>query len=129
MRGRCTVQGGVGKMNDCKIGMSYQEGSSWTAFEASDYCYIGGPHGQPLHVAGTEGVTTTEPKADVDTEGVSTADIDPQLAAEHAFRLVFGCQTKLTGLFKTQVSLCNNIDRDCSVEFGRNCIAHLTTSN
>ena len=101
MRGRCTVVNG--NTDDCKIGMSYQEGSSWTAFEASDYCYIGGPHGRPLAVAGKDGVTADEPAGDVDKDGESTADVDPSLAAGHAFRLVFGCQTKLTGLFKTQV--------------------------
>lgn len=102
MRGRCTVVNG--NADDCKIGMSYQEGSSWTAFEAKDYCYIGGPHAKPLEIAGVEGGTFTEPESDVDQDGVSTADVDPSLAANHAFRLVFGCQTKLTGLFKTQLA-------------------------
>lgn len=105
MRGRCTVVSGNPKQNNCKIGMSYQEGSSWTAFEASDYCYIGGPHGEPLTIEGSEpAAKAEEPAEDVDANGISTADIDPKLAADHAFRLVFGCQTKLTGLFKTQLA-------------------------
>jgi Xylanase inhibitor N-terminal len=103
MRGRCTVVTGSGNPsnNNCIIGMSYQEGSSWTAFEARDYCYIGGPHGTPLEI--TVPAVDTFPDKDVDPNGISTTDVDPALAAGHAFPLVFGCQTKLTGLFKTQV--------------------------
>lgn len=104
MRGRCTVVSGNPKNNNCVIGMSYQEGSSWTAFEARDYCYVGGPHGMPLDVVIGDKNTPAAPKKDVDKNGESTADIDPALASTHAFPLVFGCQTKLTGLFKTQVS-------------------------
>lgn len=97
MRGRCTVVSGNAEGNNCIIGMSYQEGSSWTAFEAKDYCYVGGPHGEPLDlVAGASQEEEEDPPADM-AAGVSTADIDPQLAARHAFKLVFGCQTKLTG--------------------------------
>ena len=105
MRGRCTVQTGKPKNNNCIIGMSYQEGSSWTAFEARDYCYVGGPHGEPLQVSTGKSSSKAPvvPKSDVDKNGESTADIDPSLASSHAFPLVFGCQTKLTGLFKTQV--------------------------
>ena len=95
MRGRCTVVSGNAKDNNCKIGMSYQEGSSWTAFEARDYCYVGGPHGEPLDIV--VGAAEEEPAKDEDQQGESTADIDPQLAANHAFKLAFGCQTKLTG--------------------------------
>jgi len=82
--------------------MSYQEGSSWTAFEARDNCYVGGPHGMPLDLPG-DANGGAAPKNDVDKNGESTADLDPMLASTHAFPLVFGCQTKLTGLFKTQV--------------------------
>lgn len=110
MRGRCTVVSGTPEGNNCKIGMSYQEGSSWTAFEARDYCYVGGPHGTPLEVVvgdNNDKAEDAQPKEDIDTDGVSTADIDPQLASSHSFKLVFGCQTKLTGLFKTQVCFCS----------------------
>lgn len=96
MRGRCTVVSGTPENNNCKIGMSYQEGSSWTAFEAKDYCYVGGPHGGPLDLV-IGAAEAEDPAKDVDENGESTADIDPELAAKHAFQLVFGCQTKLTG--------------------------------
>lgn len=95
MRGRCTVASGHPENNNCKIGMSYQEGSSWTAFEARDNCYVGGPHGIPLGLPGDGKVGGTS-KKDIDKNGEPTADIDPMLASTHAFPLVFGCQTKLT---------------------------------
>lgn len=72
----------------CKISMSYQEGSSWTAFEAKDMCYVGGPHVSPAY-GGGQG--TMDP-------------IDPQHANALTIPLDFGCQTKLTGLFKTQLA-------------------------
>ena len=83
LRGHCPV-GGV---NECKIGMSYQEGSSWSAYEAMDSCYVGGLH--------TGAVTT---------EGDTQSDWDPHHAAALAFDLKFGCETSLTGLFITQLA-------------------------
>lgn len=79
--------------NECRTSLSYQEGSSWGAFEARDLCYVGGPHGEPLEVpsAGT-----------VDATGVD--GLDPAKATAYAFDLTFGCQTRLTGLFKTQLA-------------------------
>jgi hypothetical protein len=71
---------------ECRISMSYQEGSSWSAYEAIDRCYVGGPHKQPL----------------VSDKGKD--DIDPEHASAFAFPLDFGCQTKITGLFKTQMA-------------------------
>lgn len=80
-RGRCTSD------NQCRIGMSYQEGSSWNAFEAKDTCYVGGFHNAPVtQVVGGED------------------DIDPRHASTFGFPLQFGCQTKITGLFKTQLA-------------------------
>jgi len=67
--------------------MSYQEGSSWHAYEARDQCYIGGPHDHGL---------------DKDNDGSS--DLDPDHAKAFSFDMMFGCQTKLTGLFKTQLA-------------------------
>jgi len=39
LRGNCNTGS-----DNCKIGMSYQEGSSWYANEAEDSCYVGGMH-------------------------------------------------------------------------------------
>jgi Xylanase inhibitor N-terminal len=58
----------------CELSVSYQEGSSWRAFEAKDVVYTGGPH-------------------DVAVEN-----------AHASFGMHFGCQTHLTGLFKTQLA-------------------------
>lgn len=71
----------------CRIGMSYQEGSSWQAYECSDQTYLGGLHYKPLL------------KDDGGTE-----DMDPFHAPGFKFPLVFGCQDKITGLFKTQLA-------------------------
>lgn len=79
LRGRC-------RGNECRVSMSYQEGSSWTAFEAVDNCYVGGPH---------NGVTPDDGGSDF---------LDPFHAPAFAFGMKFGCQTHLTGLFITQVS-------------------------
>jgi hypothetical protein len=84
-RGICTK----GSEEECKISMSFKIpcGSSWHGFESKDNCYVGGPH----NVALTG-----------DNQG--TEDIDPGHASHFAFPLTFGCQTKLTGLFKTQLA-------------------------
>jgi len=82
LRGHCS--GG----SECRISMSYQEGSSWSAFEASDTCYAGGLHGNPV---------PNDPSVKED-------DLNPFLARKFAFPLKFGCQTHLTGLFITQLA-------------------------
>jgi len=84
-RGHCTG-------TECRISLSYQEGSSWTAYEAIDRVYIGGPH--------DHGLTTVEDKKEAD----DLLMLDPQHANAFSFDMVFGCQTHLTGLFKTQLA-------------------------
>lgn len=83
LRGECRKYGA----EECHIGMSYQEGSSWSAYEAVDSCYVGGPH----------------LKASADDGGHD--DLDPFHAPAFAFDMKFGCQTHLTGLFITQVRI------------------------
>jgi len=68
---------------DCRASKHYSEGSSWEAFEAIDQVYTGGDHTRA----------------------------DQNLAKKESFRLHFGCQDKVTGLFQTQVTLC---DCECS---------------
>lgn len=83
-RGNCISSGTDSEQ--CKISMSYQEGSSWYAFEANDITYVGGPHTVAL------------------VEDVGNEDIDPRYAKHFSFPMTFGCQYKLTGLFKTQLA-------------------------
>lgn len=83
-RGSCVAAGSSNEQ--CKISMSYQEGSSWYAFEAKDVSYVGGPHTVAL----------------VDDNG--SEDIDPRYARHFQFPITFGCQYRLTGLFKTQLA-------------------------
>ena len=59
----------------CRTSKHYSEGSSWEAFEAIDQVYTGGDHNS----------------------------VDPQRKAADSFRLHFGCQDSVTGLFETQV--------------------------
>lgn len=79
-------RGSCDSNSECHIGMSYQEGSSWYAFEVTDSCYVGGLHDVAL--SGDAG----------------RDDLDPFHAPAFSFPLTFGCQTKLTGLFKTQLA-------------------------
>eukprot|EP00957_Ditylum_brightwellii_P174034 13250448-Ditylum_brightwellii.AAC.1 len=44
-RGRCSTWN---NQQVCRISMSYQEGSSWSAYEGRDWAYVGGPHDEPL---------------------------------------------------------------------------------
>lgn len=71
--------------NECTLGMAYAEGSSWSAVEVKDLCYIGGPHDQAV------GAQTEQ-----------SGPFDPQNVIK--FNLTFGCQHRLTGLFKTQLA-------------------------
>ena len=78
------------RSNECSIGMSYAEGSSWSAHEVSDLCYAGGFHSRPVVEAHDQG-----------------DDLDPFHAPAFAFETKFGCQTHVTGLFKTQLGECS----------------------
>jgi len=71
----------------CDIEQYYSEGSSWEAFQASDTCYLGGMHVQALG----------------EDHGLKD-DINPGHANRLAFDTKFACQTKVTGLFKTQLA-------------------------
>lgn len=84
LRGNC---GSSSK--ECSIGMSYEEGSSWTAYEAADTCYVGGFHDRPVQPI---------------QEHANSDDLDPFHAPAFAFDMKFGCQTQVTGLFKTQLA-------------------------
>ena len=72
---------------ECRVSMSYQEGSMWRAYEAEDLAYAGGPHGSPLRLREDE-----------------DEDEDEDDASSYSFRARFGCQTKITGLFITQLA-------------------------
>jgi Xylanase inhibitor N-terminal len=84
-RSTCTAK------KTCSITMSYAEGSRWTAYEGVDRCYVAGPHEIPLVTS--QGGTVE-----------NADDLDPNHAADLAFDLTFGCQTVVTGLFKTQLA-------------------------
>lgn len=70
----------------CSLGQSYAEGSSWYALEAQDQCYVGGLHSEPVVNDKQQNIW------------------DPYWAPHNSFDLKFGCQNKITGLFKTQLA-------------------------
>ena len=87
--GKCPLFG-----SECRASAMYGEGSSWKAYEATDRCYIGGLHDQALPPSHTQ-VASVHQAQQHDV-------FDPNYAP--SFRLQFGCQTKVTGLFKTQLA-------------------------
>lgn len=82
--------------DECAFGVSYQEGSNWTAYEAVDKCYVGGMHQHPL--------TAPADVVGVDENNNNMDGLDPRKAADFSFDLRFGCQTKMTGHFRTQLA-------------------------
>jgi len=112
----------------CGVSASYQEGSSWTAFTAKDWVYIGGAHDHPLPLEENDESTGTKPILEShNNEPVikSIATLDEIIHKEISvletkngdsdtttsiypthfrFQLDFGCQTKITGLFITQLA-------------------------
>eukprot|EP00586_Coscinodiscus_wailesii_P006336 CAMPEP_0172487212 /NCGR_PEP_ID=MMETSP1066-20121228/16170_1 /TAXON_ID=671091 /ORGANISM="Coscinodiscus wailesii, Strain CCMP2513" /LENGTH=203 /DNA_ID=CAMNT_0013253667 /DNA_START=45 /DNA_END=652 /DNA_ORIENTATION=+ len=65
--------------NYCRMGLHYQEGSSWSAFEAVDRCYAGGSHVTSV---------TDEAKNEIDDPAMNVQD--------YTFDLTFGCQSSIT---------------------------------
>ena len=114
----------------CKLSMSYQEGSSWDAFESQDIVYFGGPHSDPLpgrRLDSGKSKSQKDPVPSVDArqlqeeektkepeteESKEMSDVDKMFqkdeiashAREFSFPLKFGCQYSITGLFKTQLA-------------------------
>lgn len=106
----------------CGISASYAEGSSWSAYEAKDICYFGGPHDEPLvrqrhlnlrqrHASST--VAIVKNTEELESEFKAQAGELEELykhnstlysAKDSTFQLRFGCQYKVTGLFKTQLA-------------------------
>ena len=87
-------RGGVCSGNQCSIRMSYAEGSSWAAYEAEDYLYAGGSH--------TQGITV---ELDKETGEILISPEEMAYSvAKFEIPYVFGCQTSLTGLFRTQLA-------------------------
>lgn len=67
------------------------DASSWTAYEAQDVAYAGGPHDRSIDSA--------KPMIDPDVD-----ELNPVHAPEFSFPLSFGCQTSVTGYFERQLA-------------------------
>ncbi len=76
----CQVGICVDNNNQCHVEEHINGRSRWEAIEAADYCYLGGLHDKPV-------------------TGQSDIPTDPEHAAQLTFRLAFGCQTVVTGVF------------------------------
>ena len=94
----------------CSIQLSYAEGSQWRAFEAVDRVYLGGPHNSPLtrrlgdiiKSAQATSILDNNFKEEVNHAEERYHETHP-MANGYEFDLRFGCQTYITGLFKTQL--------------------------
>ena len=72
---------------ECRISMSYREGSMWRAYDAEDWAYAGGPHRCPLHLQ------------EDDNEDEDEDDVYLYSSWNR-----FGCQTNITGFFINQLA-------------------------
>ena len=95
-RGTCSSRDKPGEY--CSLHVSYQEGSSWSAYQAQDVTYLGGPHDNAVDVHDEDAEN-----ADGNPIQVVHSGVDPENAADYSFDMTFGCQTSITGLFKTQL--------------------------
>ncbi len=68
----------------------------WSAYQGMDLTYVGGLHEGP--------VKKKEEGSKVGGHVVNVNGEDPLSAAEYEFNMVFGCQTKITKLFLTQLA-------------------------
>lgn len=91
--GRCYARSRAD--DKCDVGLSYQEGSSWRAVESSDVVYVGGYH-----------ETSDRDEADPDDDNPLSLPLSelPRSAPARSFRAHFGCEDRVTGLFKTQLA-------------------------
>jgi hypothetical protein len=87
----CRVGSCNNHLKQCGIRMSYAEGSSWNAYEAIDNVYAGGSHTKPVSLVGNHNASANSNSEDA-------------LAAKFDIPHRFGCQTSLTGLFRTQLA-------------------------
>lgn len=95
----------------CHLSVSYQEGSMWDAYQANDVTYVGGMHDQSITSSSGSGTGTGNSNAENGEKlhGLLHGE-DPKDAPDFTFDMTFGCQTKITGLFKTQlVSIINSL--------------------
>mmetsp|Transcript_21357 Transcript_21357/g.39249 ORF Transcript_21357/g.39249 Transcript_21357/m.39249 type:complete len:317 (+) Transcript_21357:2-952(+) len=88
----------------CQLAVSYAEGSSWSALEGSDIVYPAGPH----DVALESRQERREAGVGVGMGSLGGGLVEGKGAQKELFdwmdfRLRFGCQRKVTGLFQTQL--------------------------
>ena len=96
---RCV--GGSGNNNNnkdneyCHLSVSYAEGSMWNAYQGQDITYLGGIHDHAI-------INNNNQEGNKLHSGIHGEN--PLNAIDYKFNMVFGCQTHITGLFKTQLA-------------------------
>ena len=91
LRGTCSL-----KKDECDLHLSYAEGSTWDALEASDYISFGGFHNKTnsfFHHDDRKVMIQHDKEDKYESVGAET----------FKFRSKFGCQTNMTGLFKVSL--------------------------
>ena len=96
---------------ECVWSVAYQEGSRWTAFAAIDTCSIMPSHPTNHHpsfsvrydsVPVTPRSVSSSSSSSSLTYQNSSIDVDSMDGGNNTFQLRFGCQTALSGNFRTQ---------------------------
>lgn len=94
LRGSCTSDD-KSFTDQCKLHLSYAEGSSWNAIEVSDMIHFGGFH----NTSKKDDHTDISIRHLDNNGGYRVID-----ARENEVRMKFGCQTDMDGLFKKQLA-------------------------
>ena len=81
----------------CSLHQGYSEGSEWRAYEFLDYVYVGGHHMKPVNF-------TLGHKASIHSPANGEQNISPDAVLDFETLALMGCQTSVTGLFKTQLA-------------------------
>ena len=92
LKGSCSADD-----DQCKIFLSYAEGSSWNAIEVSDI----------VHLGGFQNVSKKNDHSDISvSHGIKskTGKYEYEDASKNKFRMKFGCQINMKGLFKQQLA-------------------------
>ncbi len=88
------LKGDCNAGNQCKMHLSYAEGSSWNAIEVSDLIHFGGFHN----------ISKKNDHSDITVRRGDSGEYEFMGAVENTFRMKFGCQTDVDGLFKKQLA-------------------------
>lgn len=98
------------KSGSCQMSQHYSEGSSWSAYQARDLFFLSENHSELILVEGDDEADYED--YDYENEGDDERERErrldhynlDELDLEYGIPFVFGCQSSITGLFKTQLA-------------------------